>query len=329
MFDLLADLASLPGPDLVSAASVKTRASKVLRPEGAFARLDDIAAWLAGWQRTPSPRVARPAALLFAADHGVVHRQVSAYPATVTKAMVDAIEAGSATSSVLARQVGADLRIIDVGVGSPTGDIVDEDALDEARFQDCVTIGRATVAEVDADLVVLGEMGIGNTTAAAAVAAALFGGSVIDWVGRGTGLDDAGLDRKRTAVGAALNRLDPVSGPFDVLRRVGGAELAALMGACLEARLRSTPILLDGFVVTAAVAPLAVAAIGALDHCLAAHLSPEPGHRLLLGQLGLRPLLDLELRLGEGTGGLLAIPLVRAAAAAVVEVATFEEAGLG
>lgn len=327
MTDLLADLVSAPGPDVLARQAVAFRASRTLRPAGALARLDEVAAFLAGWQHTDCPAVRRPAALLAAADHGVAARGVSAYPVDVTRAMVDAIRAGVATSSVLARAVGASLRLVDAGVGEPTGDISVEDAMSPERFDTCVTLGREAVRSLDCDLLVLGEMGIGNTTAAAAVAAALFGPPVEGWVGRGTGVDDGGLARKVAAVAAAVERVGD-SSPLEILRRAGGAELAVLAGAAVEARVRSIPVLLDGYVVTAAVAPLAVAVSGSVTHCLAAHLSPEPGHRLLLDRLGLRPLVDLELRLGEGSGALAMVPLVRIAAEAVVDVATFEEWGL-
>jgi nicotinate-nucleotide--dimethylbenzimidazole phosphoribosyltransferase len=171
-------------------------------------------------------------------------------------------------------------------------------------------------------------MGIGNTTPAAAVACALFGGPPSQWVGRGTGVDGDGLARKTAVVERALARAAAVTEPLEVLRELGGTELVAIAGACAAARARSLPVLLDGYVVTAAVAPLEVAASGALAHCLAGHRSPEPGHRLLLERLGLDPLLDLGLRLGEASGALLAVPLVQMAAAAVTDVATFEEWGI-
>ncbi len=321
------DLAAIPGPDLLARTALMDRASRVLRPLGALARLDEVAAWLGSWQRTDTPAVERPMVVLAAGDHGVARRGVSAYPTDVTKAMVDAIRAGVATSTVMARSVGALVRLVDAGVGAPTGDISVEAALDRSRFAELVELGRDTVAEIDTDLLILGEMGIGNTTAAAAVAACLGGGPVDNWVGTGTGVEGEAFDRKLEAVGRARDRLGSAA-PSEVLRQAGGSEMAVLAGACLEARLRSIPVLLDGYVVTAAVAPLAFLRPDALDHCLASHLSPEPGHRRLLDRLGMKPLLDLEMRLGEGTGALVAVPVIRMAAEAVVDVATFEEWGL-
>lgn len=320
-------LADLPGPDLAARAVVARRAAEVLRPGGALARLDELAVWLAGWQRTDRPRVERPAVLVFVGDHGVVAEGVSAYGSEINREMLRALRDGVATASVMARQLGARLEAVDVGVGRPTGNLRREPALTAARFDECLAIGRTAVAALDADVVVLGEMGIGNTTAAAAVCASLFGGRPSEWTGRGAGLDDAGLRRKRAVVGAARRRVGAAD-PLDILRQLGGTELAALAGATLEARARSLPVILDGYVVGAAVAPLAVARPGALDHCLAGHVSAEPGHRRLLDRLGMRPLLDLDLRLGEASGGLAALALVRLAAACVTEVATFAEWGV-
>ena len=314
----------LPRPDVEARARVAMRSAGTLRPRDALLRLDELAAWLAGWQRTDRPAVSSPAVVVFAADHGVARRGVSAYPQSITAAMFRALQEGAATAAVMARAVGAELRVVDVGVGDPTGDIAVEDAMSHEKFAASFEAGRQEVRDLDCDLLALGEIGIGNTTAAAALAAALFGLDANQWVGRGTGIDDASLARKVEVVELARQRVtgDP---PFEILRRVGGAELAAIAGATLEARLRSIPIVLDGFVATAAVATLAMVQDGALDHCVAGHCSAEPGHRLLLDQLHLDPLLQLDLRLGEASGALAAIPLIRLACVCTTEVATFFE----
>jgi nicotinate-nucleotide--dimethylbenzimidazole phosphoribosyltransferase len=325
---ILRTLETAPAADEESRRLIGERAANVLRPAGALSRLDGVAAWLASWQRTTKPAVARPAVLVFVADHGVTTEGVSAYPAEVTVAMLRALQEGVATAAAMSRSVGADLRVVDVGVGDPTGNISVEPAMSDARFQACVEAGRAAVAALDCDLLIFGEMGIGNTTPAAAVAAALFGGPAEEWTGRGTGVDDETWARKVAAVEAARARISAEASPLEILRQVGGAELAAIAGAMVEARARSIPVLLDGFVVTAAVAPLAVLHAGALDNCIAGHRSPEPGHSMLLDKLGLEPLLDLGMRLGEASGALAALPLVRLAATVVVDVATFEEWGL-
>jgi nicotinate-nucleotide--dimethylbenzimidazole phosphoribosyltransferase len=309
-------------------ANVAARAAHILRPAGALARLDDVAAWVAAWQGTDRPAVRQPAALVFAGDHGVAARGVSAYPTDVTASMLEAFRRGVSTINAFGRVVGASVRAVDVGVGRPTGDIVVEAALSPERFDEALDAGRRAVEETDADLLVLGEMGIGNTTAASAVAAALGGGDVLLWVGRGTGVDDEGLRRKQEAVRASFDRIVGVTDPLDVLREVGGAELAAMAAATVAARQRGIPVVLDGYVVAASVAPLASVRADALGHCLAGHCSAEPGHRRLLERLGLSPVLDLSLRLGEGSGAMAAVPIIAMACVGVTEVPTFQEWGL-
>ena len=318
-------LANLPQPDLAAGDAVRARAADILRPAGALARLDELAAWVAEWHGTDAPAIRRPAGLIFAADHGVAAAGVSAYPIEVTGAMLAAYRAGKSTVSAFANAVGATVDAIDVGVGRPTGDLRVESALSPERFAECVDAGRAAVEALDADLLVLGEMGIGNTTAAAAVTAALLGGEPDDWVGRGTGVDDDGLARKRDAVGAAVARIAHVTDPMEVLREVGGAELVAMAAAMVAARLRGIPVLLDGYVVTASALPLELVASGALAHCRLGHVSAEPGHRRLAERLALQPLLDLDMRLGEGSGAMAAVPLVRMACVGITDVPTFGE----
>ncbi|MBK5332610.1 MAG: nicotinate-nucleotide--dimethylbenzimidazole phosphoribosyltransferase [Ilumatobacteraceae bacterium] len=322
----LADvLATMPEPDRQAAESVRARAADILRPAGALARLDELAAWVAEWQGTANPAVRKPVALIFAADHGVAAGGVSKYPSDVTAAMLAAYRAGKSTISAFAAVAGATVSAVDVGVGRPTGDIRFEPALSNERFDQACAAGRDAVESVDGDLLVLGEMGIGNTTAAAAVVAAVIGGDITPWVGRGTGVDDEGLARKRDAVRMAVERVGPHAEPLEVLRQVGGSELVAIAAAIIAARLRRLPVLLDGYVVAAAALPLHVIASGALDHCQVGHCSAEPGHRSLLQILGKRPLLDLEMRLGEGSGAMAAVPLVAMACAGITQVPTFGE----
>lgn len=319
-------LADLPGRDDDAAAAVHERAAEILRPSGALAWLDEIAAWVAGWQRTSRPQIRRPVGLIFAADHGVAAAEpVSAYPTDVTAAMFTAYQQGRSTINAFARLAGATVAAVDVGIGRPTHDIRIEAALDAARFDEVVAAAVAAVDELDGDLIVLGEMGIGNTTPSAAIAAALAGGETAAWVGRGTGVDDEGLARKRVAVQTAVRRIAGVTDPIEVLREVGGAELVAIAAATVAARRRSIPVVLDGYVVTAAVLPLVMANPSALDHCTVGHCSAEPGHRRLLERLGKRPLLDLDMRLGEGSGAMAAVPLIAMACAGITEVPTFGE----
>jgi nicotinate-nucleotide--dimethylbenzimidazole phosphoribosyltransferase len=323
LHDLLRDL---PGPDPACAAAVHERAAQILRPSGALAWLDELAEWIAGWHRTDRPRIERPVGLIFAGDHGVAAAEaVSAYPTDVTAAMFDAYRHGRSTINAFARQVGATVVAVDVGIGNPTKDIRFEAALDTTRFDETVDAAVAAVDRLDGDLLVVGEMGIGNTTPSAAIAAALAGGETAAWVGRGTGVDDAGLARKRAAVQQAVRRIAGVTDPLEVLREVGGAELVAIAAAVVAARHRSLPVVLDGYVVTASVLPLVMIDPAALDHCIVGHCSAEPGHRRLLERLGKRPLLDLDMRLGEGSGAMAAVPLVAMACAGITEVPTFAE----
>jgi nicotinate-nucleotide--dimethylbenzimidazole phosphoribosyltransferase len=316
----------LPEPDLGAAAALRARADDILRPTGALARLDDVAVHMAGWLRTPAPRVERPAGLVFAADHGVAASgEVSAYPTAVTAAMLAACLQQKATICALARSVGATLDTVDVGVGEPTGDIRFEPAMTPKRFAEVVDAAVAAVEALDSDLLVIGEIGIGNTTVAAALAGSLLGGEPATWVGRGTGVDDAGLVRKRAAVKAVMQRTSAIADPIEMMREAGGAELTAMAAATVAARLRSIPVVLDGYVVASAVLPLHLAGKGALDHCIVGHCSAEPGHRRVLEVIGKPVLLDLGMRLGEGSGAMTAVPIIRAACDAVVDVATFAE----
>jgi nicotinate-nucleotide--dimethylbenzimidazole phosphoribosyltransferase len=321
---LRSELTALRPADAVASAAVRERAAQVLRPPGALARLDELAEWVAAWQGTSYPRVDRPHCLVFGGDHGIAAAGVSAYPADVTVAMQAAIQQGKATITALGAALAVPVTLVDVGIARPTGDIRQVDALDHDRCGAIAERAAAAVDDLDTDLLVIGELGIGNTTVAAAVCACLYDEPADRWVGRGTGVDDDGLQRKLAAVEQTRQRVVP-SQPLDVLRRAGGSELLAMAAATLAARRRGIPVVVDGFVATAALAPLQVAVPGALDHCLVGHASAEPGHRRLLERLGKRPLLDLDMRLGEASGAMLAVPLVRAACAGVTDVATFGE----
>ena len=326
--DLRAAIDTLPAGDTAAEAAVRARQDRLTKPPGSLGRLEDAVAWLARWQGRAMPRLDQVQVLVFAANHGVVGRGVSPYPASVTAAMVANFAAGGAAINQLARVAGAALRVIPLDLDRPTADFCDAPAMDTAAFLAAVAAGWEALAP-GTDLVCLGEMGIGNTTAAAALAAALFGGGGARWAGRGTGLDDAGLTRKRAVIDTALARhAGAIGDPLAVAAALGGRELAAILGATLRARQAGVPVLLDGFVSTAAAAPLALARPNALAHAWLGHVSAEAGHRALAERLGLVPLLDLGLRLGEGSGAAAAVPLLRAALACHAGMATFAEAGV-
>jgi len=326
--DLRAACLGLPSGNARAEDAVAVREAQLTKPPKSLGRLEAIVGWLARWQGRTRPRLDRVDVLVFAGNHGVTAQGVSAFPAEVTVQMVANFSAGGAAINQLARAAGANLKVAALELGRPTADFTTAPAMDAASFLAGVATGHDAVSP-DADLVCLGEMGIGNTTAAAAIAAALFGGGGSRWAGRGTGIDDDGLARKQQVIDAALARHAAVLGdPLAIAAALGGRELAAILGATLAARRRGIPVVLDGFVCTAAAAPLARLADGALDHCLAAHVSAEAGHRALLQELHLDPLLDLGMRLGEASGAALAVPLLRAALACHLGMATFAEAGV-
>ncbi len=326
--ELRAACLDLPTGDGAAVAAAQRRQDGLTKPRGSLGRLEDLVAWLARWQGRARPRLDRVAVLVFAGSHGVTRQGVSAFPPEVTAQMVANFAAGGAAINQLAREAGAALTVVPLAIDEPTGDFTEAAAMDERAFLDAVATGFDAV-EAGTDLLCLGEMGIGNTTAAAALAAALFDEPGDVWVGRGTGVDDRGLARKAAAVDAGLERHEAVlADPLRVAAALGGRELAAILGATLAARLRKVPVLLDGFVVTAAVAPLASIDPAALDHVQAAHVSAETPHRRLLDLLGLSPLLDLGMRLGEASGACLAVNIVRSACACFAGMASFEEAGV-
>lgn len=326
--ELRAACRDLPAGSEVAAAAVARRQDTLTKPQGSLGRLEAIAAWLARWQGRDMPRLDRVKVLVFAGNHGVTAQGVSAYPSEVTVQMVANFAHGGAAINQLARATGAELDVIPLDLDHPTDDFTQGVAMDEAAFLAAVSAGYDAV-DTDLDLVCLGEMGIGNTTPAAAISAALFGGGAEKWTGRGTGVDDAGLKRKVVAIEAGLDRHAAVlADPLKAAAALGGRELAAIFGATLAARHRNVPVLLDGFVCTAAAAPLAKLHPAGLAHTIAAHVSAEAGHRGLLQALGLTPLLDLGMRLGEGSGACLAVNLVRSALACHAGMASFAEAGV-
>jgi nicotinate-nucleotide--dimethylbenzimidazole phosphoribosyltransferase len=319
---------TLPAGSDEASAAVRERQAVLTKPAGSLGRLEDLTAWLARWQNRAMPRLESVCVLVFAGNHGVTAQGVSPFPASVTAQMVANFAAGGAAINQIARVAGALLRVIPIALDRPTRDFTADAAMSEAEFLDAVGAGYDAVAPCT-DLLCLGEMGIGNTTAAAAVAAGLFGGSGAAWAGRGTGIDDAGLGRKQAAIDAGLRRhAEALDDPLKVAMTLGGRELAAILGAVLAARHGSVPVVLDGFVCTAAAAPLARLVPDALDHAVLAHVSAEAGHRALAQALGLSPLLDFGMRLGEASAATLVVPLLRVAVACHSGMATFGDAGV-
>lgn len=321
-------IAMMPGPDEAAAAAVRERDRNLTKPAGSLGRLERLAEWLAAWQGKPMPSVERPLVCVFAASHGVAQRGVSAYPSEVNRQMLENFAAGGAAINQICAAFNLGFKVFDLALDMPTADIVEGPAMDEKACVATMAFGMEAIAG-GADVLAVGEMGIGNTTIAAAIYAALYGGAPERWVGRGTGVDDAGHARKVEAVKSALARHEAHLGePLEVLRRLGGRDVAAIAGAILAARLQRIPVVLDGYVATAAAAVLHALDPRALDHCVAGHLSAEGAHRAVLERLGKEPLLALDMRLGEASGAALALGLIRAAAACHRDMATFEQAGV-
>ena len=326
--EIRALLRDLPGPDLESGTAALLRERTLTKPAGALGRLEEATQWLSTWQAKHPPVINHPRTAVFAGNHGVAALGVSAFPADVTQQMVANFIAGGAAVNQLCAEVDGDLRVYEMALDKPTDDFTQGPAMSEEATARAIAYGMMAV-EPGVDLLALGEMGIGNSTAAAALCLGLFGGEAADWVGPGTGVDAEGLARKIAVVteGVARNKL-AMTDPFEVLRTVGGNELAAIVGAILAARLARVPVVLDGFACTAAAAVLFAVDRRALDHCIVGHRSPEPGHTRLLKLLGKEPLLDLGMRLGEGSGATLAIQILKAAIACHTGMATFDQANV-
>ena len=326
--DIRAFCRDLPAGDSHAAERAARRQQVLTKPPGSLGRLEDLAVWLARWQGRELPRLDHVTITVFAGNHGVAARGVSAYPQAVTAQMVQNFAGGGAAINQIAQTAGAELEVLPIELDRPTRDFTDAAAMDDNEFLRAVEIGYRSVPE-HCDLLAVGEMGIANTTTAAMLCAALLGGGAARWVGRGTGVDDEGLARKCAVIEAALEFHRGILGdPLKVAASMGGRELAAIAGAVLAARRRQIPVLLDGFVATAAVVPLARIDPNILDHCRAGHVSAEAGHRALLQELELDPLLDLGMRLGETSGAGVAILLLRAALACHNGMATFAQAGV-
>jgi len=319
-------LRRLPGPDLEAGSAAAAREAQLTKPAGALGRLEELTQWMATWQGRHPPTADHPRAAVFVGNHGVASRGVSAYPAEVTAQMVQNFISGGAAVNQLCRAVDADLRVYELNLEEPTADFTQQPAMSDEDCALAMAYGM-TAVEPGVDLLAVGEMGIANTTSAAALCHALFGGAAAEWVGPGTGVAGGALARKIevVAAGVARHRAE-TSEPFELLRRLGGRELAAIAGAVMAARQARVPVILDGFATSAAAAVLFAADPRALDHCVVAHRSAEPGHARLLERLGKAPLIDLGMRLGEASGATLAIAIVKAALGCHTGMATFAEA---
>jgi nicotinate-nucleotide--dimethylbenzimidazole phosphoribosyltransferase len=319
-------LAAAPDCDAQALAGAQDRNGQLTKPPGALGRLEDLAIWYAGWRGDARPTINAPQVIIFAGNHGVCAQGVSAFPSEVTVQMVANFEHGGAAINQLSKAFDAKMDVYPLDLDTPTADFTTQPAMTEAECVAALQTGWNAV-DPSADLLVTGEMGIGNTTSAAAIAHALLGGNAGDWAGRGTGVDDAGLTRKTEVVAKAVV-LHQSDDALEILRCLGGRELAGMAGAIAAARHHRIPVILDGFICSAAALTLAKAVDGALDHTVAGHLSAEGAHANLLAAMDKEPLLQLGLRLGEGSGAALAIGVLKGAIACHSGMATFAEAGV-
>ncbi len=321
-------LQAFPGPDERAAQMAKARDATLTKPPGALGRLEELALWYCTWSGRERPLIKAPQVIIFAGNHGVTAQGVSAFPAEVTAQMVQNFNAGGAAVNQLAQSAGARMDVHALQLDKAVQDISQVPAMGPDEFLTALNTGWNAV-DPSADLLVVGEMGIGNTTSAAAVAMALYGGAARDWTGRGTGVDGDALTHKEQIVEQAVRVNKQACGNgLEVLRCLGGRELVAMAGAMVRARTLRIPLILDGFICTAAAACLERVQSGALDHAVAGHLSTEGAHAVLLERLGKSPLLSLDMRLGEGSGATLAIHIVKAALACHSGMASFAEAGV-
>ncbi|MDC3235060.1 nicotinate-nucleotide--dimethylbenzimidazole phosphoribosyltransferase [Candidatus Puniceispirillum sp.] len=322
-------ISSLPIADGKAQNKAVARQAKLTKPNGSLGRLEDVAIWMAGWQRRERPSIDHGQCLVFAGNHGVVEQGISPFPAEVTAQMVANFKAGGAAINQLCKLADLKLDVITLDLDRPTNDLSLGPAMTENEVIAAMNIG-ADALDTNCDYLIVGEMGIGNTTSAAALCLARFGADAAGWVGPGTGLDDRGVKHKAKVIEAAIAKQGPIArNAVALLAALGGRELAAIAGAVLAARLRSIPVMLDGYISTAAASALtANGQLAVLDHTMISHMSAEPGHLQLAVALDKQPLVDLQMRLGEASGAALASLLVRAACATHNGMATFAEAGV-
>jgi len=327
-----ADIAELltivPDADEAAVEAVRARDATLTKPRGSLGRLEEMVEFLARWQGRAPPTLDNPMVAIFAGNHGVTARGVSAFPPEVTVQMVKNFTDGGAAISQICALHEINLRVFELALEVPTGDITTAPAMDDQTCAATIAYGMEAIAGRP-DLLAIGEMGIGNTTVAAAIYAALYGGNGADWVGRGTGVDDQGLGRKAAAVDAALAfHHSELVDPLSILARLGGREIAAMLGAIIAARQQKIPVIVDGFVATSAAAVAHAVNPRSIDHCLFAHVSAETAHARALASMRVKPLLDLGMRLGEGSGAALAAVLAKTALHLHSHMATFAEAAV-
>jgi nicotinate-nucleotide--dimethylbenzimidazole phosphoribosyltransferase len=325
--DIRALLRQMPPASQECVAQVRARNSELAKPVGALGRVEEIAEWLAAWQGRSQPRIDRPTVVVFAANHGVLARGVAQTPAAQTRQMLEMFAAGGGAINQVCASFGLGFKVFDLALDIPTADIAQEAALDEKAAAATIAFGMEAISG-GVDLLCLGDLGVGNTIIAAAIFAALYGGDAREWLPDNA---SGGLDRNRAieTIEAALDlHRAHLGDPLEVMRRLGGREICAIAGAIVAARMERVPVILDGYVVTAAAALLHAVDGTALDHCLAGHVAAGREHRAALSRLGKQPLLDLGIEIGEGFGAAMAAGVVKAALACHADMATRTLAGV-
>jgi nicotinate-nucleotide--dimethylbenzimidazole phosphoribosyltransferase len=326
--EIRGEFSSLATLNQTAVDAAAARDAMLTKPAGSLGKLETLAGWLSGWQDKHPPSCDHPQIIVFAGNHGVCEQGISAFPQEVTVQMVTNFKQGGAAINQLAIAFGASFSVEALELDSPTSDFTQAPAMSEAECAAALSAGWNSINR-DTDILVVGEMGIGNTTVAAALSAALVGGRGVEWAGPGTGVSIEGVRRKAAVIDAGLERHRAIlDDPLKILQCLGGREIAAIAGAILSARQKHIPVLLDGFVATAAAAVLYKANAKALDHCVAGHVSAEPGHKKLLKAIGKDPLLSLDMRLGEGSGAALALAIVKGAVVTHNGMASFTDAGV-
>ncbi|WP_375642062.1 MULTISPECIES: nicotinate-nucleotide--dimethylbenzimidazole phosphoribosyltransferase [unclassified Bartonella] len=326
--DFRALLTNLPVADEFSIILAKKRQKNLTKEQGTLGKLGDIAVWYAGWRGTEKPIVTRPLVAIFSGNHGIVEENVTPFPQSMTQKMVQNFASGGAAINQICIAYDLGLKIFDLALEYPTMNITKDAAMDERSAAATMAFGMESIAG-GTDLLCIGEMGIGNTTIASALCLALFGGEVEEWTENGMESEDDFYQRKIAAVKTAISlHKDYLNDPFEIMRRLGGREIAAMVGAILAARIEKIPVILDGFVATAAAAVLYKMHPKALDHTLVGHVSSETAHRKLLKKIGKEPLLDLGMRLGEGTGAAMAAGIVKAAVLTHAQMVVFKQESL-
>ena len=324
--DIIQTIKNLPSSSLSQKNKARDYQLTLTKPPGSLGLLEELAIDLCGWQNKLFPELKNVKTLIFAGNHGVCDQSVNAFPQSVTQQMVSNFQNGGAAINQLCKVAGSDLQVIPIDLENPTKDITKDSAMKETEFLACINIGINSI-DKNSNIIILGEMGIGNSTIAAAINYACFGGSIIDWVGMGTSTSNSILEHKVSVIEKATS-INRSQNPIEILMNLGGKEQAAIFGAVMACRVMKIPVIIDGYICSSSIAPLYLLNDIAIENCIFSHYSREKGHKKLLSIMGKKAILDLDLCLGEGTGAVLALNIIRSSIACHNGMASFTEAGV-